>query len=373
MAHPYSVQVILDHYGKLKPDDVVQRLRYCSFVSVSRRYMYFEVPKAACTKMKEVLRSLEGASPLKLLSGGLRETRREMFVHARENVPLPSLVDLDNKTQREVLESPHFLRFTFVRNPYTRLLSAWKSKILLCEPAHQYVYYDIKGHLPGLPTKSLITFDEFVEYVASRCNLQTCDPHWRRQTDHIFFPALNFSHLGKIEQMSLHLRRFEQHLGLSHPILDATSNASGSTGPIGYNASLAHKVYSLYEKDFVTLGYERHPWPPGEQSQAKEPATVAIRDLNDEIIERNLIISLLYEERDRLRSDLQKISRLRTLKIANALLACREVPLRLLSNIRSFIQQRKAHRSSRLPKNGEVHRQEALNTNRAHVSAGGRD
>jgi len=86
-----------------------------------------------------------------------------MFIHARPNVPLPSLVDLNNRTQEEVLESPDFLRITVVRNPYTRLISAWTNKILLCEPGVKEEYLQIKGQLPALHKKSLISFPEFVE------------------------------------------------------------------------------------------------------------------------------------------------------------------------------------------------------------------
>jgi len=61
MSHPYAVKVILDTYADLKPEAVSQRLRYSSFVSLAKRYMYFQVPQAACTRMKELLRTVENA------------------------------------------------------------------------------------------------------------------------------------------------------------------------------------------------------------------------------------------------------------------------------------------------------------------------
>ncbi len=347
MSYPYAVQVILDRYKDLTAESVIQRLRYSRFVSVSKRYMYFEVPKAACTQMKELLCTVEKAPPAKLLAGAVRETRRDMSIHARQNVLLPSLADLDDKTQREVLESPDFLRMTFVRNPYTRLVSAWKNKVRLCEPGFEDVYLQTKGHLPELHAKSLITFDEFVEYVATRCDLRTCDPHWRRQVDHTFFAALNFSCVGKIEQMAEGLQQFQQHLGLSESLVAKGRNASGSVGAVAYTRELAEKVYSLYQADFEVLGYDRKAWPGCEQnsSEPSENATVREETFNDEIIERNIIIACLYQERDRLQGEVQKVSRLHLLAFANVVVALRRVSIRLLGALKT-LPHRMLHRLS---------------------------
>jgi hypothetical protein len=341
MSYPYAVQRILDRYQYLKPEDVTQRLRYSTFISVPKRYMYFEVPKAACTMMKELLRTLENAPPIELLGDNLLETRRDMFIHARKNVPLPSLMDLDDKTQKEVLVSPDFLRMTFVRNPYTRLISAWKNKVMLCEPGNEKVYIQIKGGLPALRQKSLVTFDQFVEYVATQCDLRTCNPHWRRQSDHIFFSALDFSFVGKVEHVAEGLRRFEQHLGFSHALVADSRNVSrGSDGEV-YNRCLADKVYLLYQADFETLSYDRGAWPAG-QSDSREiskKCTVPEEIFNDEIIERNLIISLLYQERDQLRADLQKVLRFRLLAVADTLLVFRNLRFKFLSSIKAWIHR----------------------------------
>jgi len=340
MSYPYAVKLILERYSDLKPEEITRRLRYSSFISIPKRYMYFEVPKAACTKMKALLRSLEHAPPLKLLVPGLRESRRDMFIHARENVPLPSLLDLDDKTQREVLESPDFLRITFVRNPYTRLASSWKNKILLCEPDQHDVYLKIRGCLPEVHGKSRIGFEEFIEYIGNHCDLRTCDSHWRRQVDHLFFSALNFSYVGKIEQMAEGLKRFEKHLALSTPLTNDPRNVSNSSAVV-YHKNLAEKVYSLYQADFQTLGYDRDTWPGIERNpgQAPKEATVREETFADEVIERNIIILRLYQELDRVSGgDMGKVYRLQLLVIANAVRALRKLWGTVLSNLKLRIR-----------------------------------
>jgi hypothetical protein len=323
MTNSYAVQKISSHYPQTDLAGLTMRLRNSSFVSVPKRYLYFEVPKAACTEMKLLLRLQEGATPIRLLAGKLMETRREMFVHARENVPLPSLIDLDDATQRDVLESDDFFRFTIVRNPYTRLVSAWKNKVVPCEPGCERLYLEIKGQLPDVHSKKLIAFDEFVDYLESKCDLSTCDQHYRRQVDHVFFEAFNFSYVGKVENMAATLARFQQHLGLAEPLTAGRKNASAPVGLATYNQNLADRVYSMYQADFDRLGYDRDSWRGGESASPVPSRVVPEERFYDEIIERNLIISSLYQERELLQADLQRVSKLHLLGLANALASFR--------------------------------------------------
>jgi hypothetical protein len=336
MTYPYVVRKISSHYPLIDPTDISQRIHHASFVDVNKRYLYFEVPKAACTQMKELLRRLQGAPPLQLLVGKLVETRRNMFVHARENVPLPSLVDLDDATQKEALESDTFFRFTIVRNPYSRLVSAWKNKIVPCEPGPaERVYVAIKGRVPDMHAKDLVRFDELVNYLRAQKDLNAADPHWRRQVDHLFLEALNFSHVGKLENLGATLARFQQHLGLAEPLTIGKENASAPVGLATYDQDLADKVYSLYQDDFERLGYSRDSWRDGKSAPSTAtPGVIPEARFYDEIIERNLIISGLYEERRQLRAELQRVSRLHLMPLANALAGARRKAYGVVSKLR---------------------------------------
>src|SRR5262249_55429073 len=150
-------------------------------VNLDRKYLYYEVPKAACTSMKLLIHSLEQLSPVKPFTGFDREVRRDMFIHSRQQFALKSLIDFDDQLQEYILTSADFLRFAIVRNPYTRLRSAWNDKILSCAPGFHYIYFQIKGRLPdGNDPHSFITFAEFVEAI-SKDDLLDCDSHWRLQ------------------------------------------------------------------------------------------------------------------------------------------------------------------------------------------------
>jgi hypothetical protein len=298
--------------------------------------MYFEVPKAGCTQMKELLRHIEGAAPLKLFTNGDWQTRRDMFIHSRLNVPLPSLVDFNDEDQREILESPEFFRMTVVRNPYSRLVSAWRNNILLCERTGRKVYLHMKGRLPDIQEKSLVSFLEFVQYVETQCDISNCDPHWMRQVDYVSLPAMNFSSVAKLEQFNEGLRRFAEHLALSEPLLAGGKNESLPLGTASYSEELADRVYSLYLTDFESLQYDRATWKIGRQNAREQTnGTVCIseRKLIDEVIERNVIILSLYEERDRLRNQLAWVSRLRLQSAINGLIAVHSISRRAARKI----------------------------------------
>ena len=319
MSNSYAVQTILDHYDHLTPQQIVSRLRHSSFVDTRKRYMYYAVPKAACTSMKTLIHDMEGGGPIRLICGGMDECRRDMFIHARENVPLPSLVDLDDAVQREVLHSPDYFRVTIVRNPYTRVLSAWR-KIMLCEPGYEQYYMAIKGQLPAMVKKDLITLAEFVAYLETE-DLRTCNAHWAYQHSFAFIDALNYDCVGKVENMAQVMDRFWQHLGKANNVAAERKNVSEAISAGRYDRELAARVHALFAADFERFGYSADDWPSGGQAAAP---VVSEQRYCDEIVERNLLLSQLYKEVYHLRAEMEKLNRLHVPKVVNALVKTRE-------------------------------------------------
>jgi hypothetical protein len=363
MKYDYAVGRILDHSPSLRADHVIDRLRRETFVSVPKRYMYFSVPKAACTQMKQVLRLVEGAAPIKLfVNPRVWETRREQFVHDRVNVPLPSLVDLDNSTQREVLEAPDFFRMTVVRNPYTRLVSAWRGLVISCEIPGRDIYLELRGRLPDVHEKSLISFNEFIEYVADRYHLRTCNRHWTGQVDYTFLPAMNFSWVMKVEQLGEGLRRFEQHLRLSESLGAIGANESLPLGTASYTEEMADKVYALYRPDFEVLRYDRNTWAAPRHNLSQQPGICVVSEekLRDEIVERNLITLGLYEERERLQAQLRWVSRLGLLPAINGLIAFESISRKAARKIKGCA--RRMLRSRRQTDKGMLRRASLVDT-----------
>jgi hypothetical protein len=315
MAFSYVVSRILDNYSHVNPRQVEARLAYGSFASLADRFVYVEVPKAACTAMKVLLRELYASAPLKLFPPRRRETDRSMFVHARENLPLPPLTALADKDQRDLLEAPDVLRFTIVRNPYARLVSAWRSKVFLCEPSVEDVYVAVRRAEPAMGRKHPIGFAEFVAYIESRAN-DVWDAHWRRQVDLTFPKGLTFTHIGKTEDLDATISILDRHLKHRQTITVPRANEGFIKPAAQYSEQLARRVYALYAEDFMVFDYDEDSWP---RPQEERPHIVSVDRFIDEVIERNVIIAYLYSERDRLRREYNATYRFSLARLKNEL------------------------------------------------------
>jgi Sulfotransferase family len=295
MARSHTIQLVREKFPHLDVRTIAHRLSYGSFVSLEHKILYLETPKAACTTVKSLLRDLCGAPPIEYPVGPQRESRRDMFIHIRSNVPVPSLLDLDEQTQRYVLTAPDFLRFSIVRNPYTRLVSAWRNKIMLCEPGYEHIYRKLMGDIPALHHKKILAFEQFLRFIENEPDLRSCNGHWRRQVDLLFYPAIPYTHIGKLEQLPMTMDLIGKHLGAAKPLPVGRSNSTGAGGRDPIDAATAARIYALYAQDFEAFGYDRQSWQNISDSR-NDPAVVPESRFIDEIMERNLIISYLYEQ-----------------------------------------------------------------------------
>jgi hypothetical protein len=148
----------------------------------------------------------------------------------------------------------------------------------------------------------VISFPEFVKYLANKGDLRSGNSHWRRQADHTFFSAMNFSYVGKFEQLEETVRHLQLHLGLSEPPGLGARNRSPPIGRVVYDNNVAEMISRLYRTDFETFGYDVNAWPVQEQNGPGRSDKNAILEASyrEEVIERNIIISALSKECERL-------------------------------------------------------------------------
>ncbi|HKV52567.1 MAG TPA: sulfotransferase family protein [Gemmatimonadaceae bacterium] len=313
MGLGYAVSRILDTYPELDSRTVEKRLAYGSFAHLNDRVVYLEVPKAACTVVKMTLRELYSSTPLTLFPHQSRQTRRRMFVHARANAPLPALTELDDAAQRELLEEPDVLRFTVVRNPYTRCVSAWRDKVYLCEPTVEDVYRAVRGGAPDLGAKRPVEFPEFVSHV-ERTIGPSSDAHWRRQVDLTYPKAVGFTHVGQTEHLVPTMARLYAHVRRDPPAAIPRENGAALVLGATYTESIVARVRAIYERDFSAFGYDPSRWP---EDAAGTGRSIGLERFVDEIMERNVIIAHLYDEHARLASELKVAYRFSLTRLAN--------------------------------------------------------
>jgi len=296
----FAVSLIAERYPHLSASKIKLHLAYSTFVSLERKFLYFEVPKAGCTLLKTIIHTAEGLPPIKPFGADLREVRRDMFIHDRAQFAMKSLVDLNDDEQATVLTSPEFLRFAIVRNPYTRLESAWRDKVRLCAPGYESIYLTLRGKIPErFSPEDIVTLGEFVDVIAKQ-DLRTANLHWRLQAEHLFLRAIDFSVIGRLESLDAAMNVFLEHAGYPKHLAPSGAAMNPSFGENDFDEALADKVYALYAQDFAALGYSRDSWKGhGQTSQ-----TISEKKFSQEIGQRNVVIAGLYEERARLRKQL---------------------------------------------------------------------
>ncbi len=313
MTLSYAVRRVLEHYPTLSEAAATVRLRYSTFVNLDRRYMYFEVPKAGCTTIKSLIHRLENLPPIAPFTGALREVRRDMFIHNRSQFALKSLLDHNDAQQEEILTSPDIFRFSVVRNPYSRLLSAWSDKVRQCSPGYESFYKRLAGGLPA-PDGSTppLPFETFVADI-SRHDIANANPHWRMQSAHLLADAIPLSFIGRLEDLNAAITLFLQKAGFDQNARAGAMNPGGGASS-HYTEALARQVWSLYEPDFQAFGYDRESWRPKPQLHKRmrkhppkhplkhPPGYVPESRHLAELIERNIVIGALYAQRDNLRT-----------------------------------------------------------------------
>jgi hypothetical protein len=202
-------------------------------------FFYNRVPKAANTTIMSNL--------AKWKNGGLPPAATDL----RSLFPLTPA----QLTEEQVERFGQLFKFTFVRNPYARVLSAYLDKIAKDgEPARRRKMRRTSSD--GVPS-----FEDFVRWL-DRDGLHE-DMHWAPQSSILVIPVEEFDFIGKVEKLNGDFLKVAKRLGR---VRDPNENevqtfAPHSTGADDkmsgyYNAELKGVVARLYREDFERFGYD---------------------------------------------------------------------------------------------------------------------
>jgi hypothetical protein len=226
----------------LTPHELNQYLH----ISLQHRFVYVEIPKNACSTLKFILRRVE------LDDVTIENTKQ---IHNRQYSPLLrpcQLWDVD-----ALLNSSQFKRFTFVRNPYTRVLSAFLDKIAgnnrrLKEPLFTILDRDIKE------ISSPISFVDFLRAIRQQSPLEM-DHHWRQQSIQAFYPKLSYDFIGRFERLDEDIERLGGVLGIDlrkYYYRHAPHNTNaGERLKEYYDDESIRLVKQIYAEDFDLFEY----------------------------------------------------------------------------------------------------------------------
>lgn len=238
-----------------------------SWVSPTHKYFFVGLGKTASTRIKLSLHILEGY-----------EVIEEPFpwLHARaksEESFIPELSDFNSEKALEILTSPDWFRFCFVRNPYDRLFSAYKSNIMQeIDPPSPY-YNRIKEQIRAMFDYSsraekpggIVNFRDFVLYVQQTVE-QAPDYHWCPMGLGLRPDLVNYDFVGRVENFEEDFKTVLKRFGVTDEImpnlLKPVNRSPVKNIPLAavYDWDLAERVYTIYKDDFETYGYEKNSW-----------------------------------------------------------------------------------------------------------------
>lgn len=205
-----------------------------TMVDRERGFIYFRIPKAANST---VVRSLISS----------RATSRE----AKKVLPRASAL-----RSNEVQNLSHrFFLFTVVRNPYSRLASAYLDKIVRGKRSDKVLSF------LSNPQKSDVSFLEFCRYLAAGGVHE--DPHWYLQCDLIPCGVEKLHFVGRVERLESDLNEVLKRIHGEERGAQRnwTRHATGAESRLAelYCEESIRIVREVYARDFTTFDYSEAP------------------------------------------------------------------------------------------------------------------
>ena len=219
------------------------RMKANQMISISQtdKYIWFRNPKVASTSLDYTLQQLQTRDIKSIKT--VRHPPLNQAVHTKP-------YQLDAETLEQALTSDRYLRFTFVREPSSRLVSAYRDKIVGGAPEKKHILKAL-----GLDKDDMsadISFDQFVGVVFDT-PARKVDRHWMPQVYTTCAHWVELDIVGRLETFKDDLYGLFERVGVdigpyySHRAphkTGATSEASELTPEI------RRKIRDYYHLDY---------------------------------------------------------------------------------------------------------------------------
>ena len=238
------------------------------FVDHTHQVVYCAAPKTGSTNWLLMFAYLSGKVNISLTNQDDNEFKI-WEKHSQYELGFQYLSDLSENRSSDILQ--RYYKFLFVRDPFYRLLSAYRDKF---RPYRRLYYHQVYGkeiirkYRHNATRLSLlkgndVTFPEFIKFVIDSAKTHTLDPHWQPIYDMCFPCDIKYDMIGKMENFvtdtTLVLRQG----------FNITDRIKFPTNPGGYQTTRnnVEKFYSLipekdieeirriFKYDFLLFGY----------------------------------------------------------------------------------------------------------------------
>ncbi len=220
------------------------------------KLIYVAIPKSASTRIGKTLAHVEGR-----FSRSLKSKKRSTYrgPYGLRNITVGSFYD--------VATDPRTLRFSFVRNPYARLVSCWADKFANkpLMPGDVFIDALLKYRHNGTHTlragiDQRLAFPDFVDYVIAADNDHR-DSHYHPQHEILSVPGIKLDFVGKVESFDIDIIRVLDHVNATDDVRrearTLVNESHHDDWAKYYTRELANRVYQAYEQDFDRFNYPR--------------------------------------------------------------------------------------------------------------------
>lgn len=219
--------------AELKETPLALKIDDLGFIDFDLGIFYNRIPKAAST-------SVPGAIAENKFSKTFSTDVGDMFPIKPKNL-----------TQKQVEEFSDYYKFTFVRNPYARVLSAYLHKVVK------------DGKLQKTLASEDASFSAFVSYIKSVRGGIYHNIHWAPQTSLLLISPQEFDAIGKVENIETDLPQILKPIFPKMRQISSKESynlhATKATTKLAdfYTEETQEMVYKLYKDDFDTFGYSQ--------------------------------------------------------------------------------------------------------------------
>jgi hypothetical protein len=189
----------------------------------------------------------------------------EQAIHNKAVSGLEFLEFLPEAEQRMMLSSSDWWRVGVLRNPYSRLYSAWENRILFRAPNR--MPSTVWQHVADIRRGDCIdigeTFRRFVVTLDQTPDVFGGDPHFKSQREHFALNPVEFTRVIRLDRKG-DLQLFADELGrrVGMTLVPERMNIGlGLTHKDVMGAETAALTEKIFHDDFDTFGFEREAFP----------------------------------------------------------------------------------------------------------------
>lgn len=228
-------------------------------ISIQNKWCYIENAKVGCSSIKYNLMQLE------FENSGLRKQKYEdinpKLLHEPMFGPMLHPFQVEEKTLKEIFEEKKYFVFTFVRNPFARVLSAYLDKI---EKNKAPKIHIVRSLFKSDELDKPVSFKEFVKLLHMNNKVLYIDKHWRPQTANLVVPEIKYDFIGRLENFDEDFQEVEKEIkrkgepSKKRKVKNYTPHQTSANEKIRhyYDEETIELIREIYADDFKNFQYD---------------------------------------------------------------------------------------------------------------------